>query len=84
MKEREEGVVLESRLVRRFGRREKVEVDGVEEMRENVLEEEADAIGWARTRDDRRDAESMDQGTVRGMTVGNIKRSDRGQFRTRD
>ena len=45
MKGREGGVVLESRLVRRFGRREKVEVDGVDEMKESVLEEEADAIG---------------------------------------
>jgi hypothetical protein len=45
VEEREEGVVLESRLFRRFGRREKVEVEGVDEMRDRVLEDDADAIG---------------------------------------
>ena len=70
MEEREEGVVLESRLVRRFGRREKADVVGADEMRERVLEDDAEAIGWVRRRDDRRDADSMDQDTVRGMAVG--------------
>lgn len=45
MEEREEGVVLESRLVRRFGRREKADVVGADEMRERVLEDDAEAIG---------------------------------------